>query len=347
MISQPAFTISVQGVVLGDAASRLDLLRRMEQLGADSFLLGDHPGGGPSPFVVLGAAAMLSERLRLGAYVANVGLRDPVQLAVDVATLDRLSGGRALLGLGAGHTPGEWTASGLPFPPARQRLERLVEAVEVVRRLLAGEVVRFEGAHLRLDDAVLLEPLPVQDPVPLLIGGNGRGVLRLAGCHADIVGLTGLGRTLADGHHHEVEWSPEQVDATVELVRRAASDAARERPPELEALVQHVELSDDRDRTAVEVAARVPGLRPEDVLTAPYVLVGTAAEIADHIVTVRRRWGITRFVVRPPALDAIEMVLAQAEPTESAQPDGPVLTQRPAGVVGNLPCMTVRVDEDP
>lgn len=283
---------------------------RAEALGLDAFLAADHPGSCPSPFLVLAAAAAASGRLRLGTYVANAGLRDPLQLAADVATLDRLSGGRALLGLGAGHTPAEWTSGGRPFPSAADRVARLAETVEVVPRLLAGETVRYRGRHLRLDDAVLDDPRPVQDRVPLLIGGASRSVLRLAGRHADIVGLTGAGRTLPDGHHHEVRWAPRHMDAAVELVRWAATGAGRRRPPPLEALVQHVELTDDRNRAAARLAARVPGLTRREALATPFLLLGTVAEIAEQVAAHRKRWGITRYVVRPAALDAVEAVLA-------------------------------------
>jgi probable F420-dependent oxidoreductase len=299
---RPTVNFSLQSADAADVV-------RAEALGLDAFLAADHPGACPSPFPLLAAAAATSERVRLGTYVANAGLRDPLQLAVDVATLDRLSGGRVVLGLGAGHTPAEWTAAGRAFPGVAERVARLAETVEVVPRLLAGETVRWRGRHLHLDGAVLADPRPVQDRVPLLVGGSGRGVLRLAGRHADIVGLTGTGRTLPDGHHHEVRWAPRQLDAAVELVGWAATGAGRRRPPPLEALVQHVELTSDRERAAARLADRVPGLSARDALATPFLLLGTAAEIADQIAAHRKRWGISRYVVRPAALDAVEAIL--------------------------------------
>ena len=164
-----------------------------------------------------------------------------------------------------------------------------------------------------LRDAVLLEPRPVQQPVPLLIGGNGPGVLRLAGRRADIVGLTGLGRTLADGHHHQAVWAPEQIDATVELVTTAATDAGRTDPPVLEALVQHVELTDDRGAQRGRRSQHGSmGSVSDDVLHAPL----RAGRDGDRDRRPRRRRQAalghhTRFAVRPPALDAVEAVLAE------------------------------------
>ncbi|WP_238454015.1 LLM class flavin-dependent oxidoreductase [Micromonospora sp. ATA51] len=103
-----------------DAASWLDLARRLEAAGFDALLAADHPGHGASPFVSLAAAAAVTSTLGLGSYVSNAGVREPILLATDVATLDMVSGGRARLGLGAGHTPAEWrpsAASGPTSPP--------------------------------------------------------------------------------------------------------------------------------------------------------------------------------------------------------------------------------------
>ena len=116
-------------------------------------------------------------------------------LACQIATLDVLSAGRAVLGVGAGHTPAEWTMRGLPHPSPAERVDRMIELTDTTRRLLRGEEVTFTGAHITLQCARLEAPRPRQEPVPLLVGGNGRRVLRYAAEHADVVGLSGLGRT--------------------------------------------------------------------------------------------------------------------------------------------------------
>ena len=222
----------------------MDLAVKVEDLGFDALYVADHIGIAPSPFAALAAAASVTTALRLGTYVVNCGVRDPLTLASDTATLDQLSDGRVVLGLGAGHTPAEWTMSGHPYPSAAQRVGRLGEMVDVVNALLRGEAVTFHGRYLDLDEAVLSEPRPVQDKIPVLIGGNGRGLLGLAGRAADIVGLTGLGRTLDDGHRHDVDWRAESIDERVALVR--AAGAGRTVAPVLDALVQHVAITDDR-----------------------------------------------------------------------------------------------------
>ena len=159
----------------------LDLAQKAEDSGFDALYVADHLGVTASPFAALAAAAGVTSTLKLGTYVLNVGIRYPLAIASDAATIDVLSNGRFILGLGAGHTPAEWAMTGRDYPSAAARVGRLVETVDVVTKLLAGEVVTHHGRYVHVDDAFLLTPRPVQDPIPLLIGGNGAQVLRLGG----------------------------------------------------------------------------------------------------------------------------------------------------------------------
>src|SRR5438874_2042424 len=131
-----------------DSAGWLDLARKVEGCGFDALYVADHPGVTASPFASLVAAALVSSTLKLGPYVCNSGVRDPVQLAGEAATVDVLSNGRFVLGLGAGHTPVEWTMEGRDYPSGGARVTRLGEMVEVITRLLCGEVVTFHGEYV-------------------------------------------------------------------------------------------------------------------------------------------------------------------------------------------------------
>jgi probable F420-dependent oxidoreductase len=276
-------TFSLQALP-DDAAGWLDLARRAEEIGFEALYVADHPGSCASPFVALAAAAAVTSQLRLGSYVVNAGVREPILLASDVATLDVVSGGRAILGLGAGHTPAEWAAIGKVRPGVRARVDHCIAVAEQTRRMLAGDGMD--------------QPRPVQDPVPLLIGGGNTRLLGWAAEHADIIGLAGLGRTLDDGHRHEARWSGDQIDAQVEL--------AGGKP--IEALVQLVQVTDDAGAVYAEWAD--DSSPSEDVLAAsPYMLVGTIEEIAAKIKAVESRWGITRFAVRRSAIDVVEALL--------------------------------------
>jgi alkanesulfonate monooxygenase SsuD/methylene tetrahydromethanopterin reductase-like flavin-dependent oxidoreductase (luciferase family) len=99
-----------------DLPSWLALARRLESAGFRGLVMGDHPGSGASPWPALGCAAAVTQALKLGTYVVQAGVREPVQVAADAATLDLLAPGRVRLGIGAGHTPREWEAPGAAGP---------------------------------------------------------------------------------------------------------------------------------------------------------------------------------------------------------------------------------------
>jgi probable F420-dependent oxidoreductase len=286
----------------------LGLARRCEAEGFDALLAADHPGAAASPFVALAAVAGVTSRIGLGSYVANAGVHEPMLLASDVATLDVVSGGRARLGIGAGHTPAEWQAVGRERPGADARVRRCEAVARAVGELLDGKAVTVETDVLTAYQARLAEPRPVQGHIPLTVGTANSRLLRWAGAHADIVGLIGSGRTLADGHTHELRWHTDDIDAQVEQV--AIGAAHRADGPAREALVQLVAVTDDAE-AAVEVFARHTGLSAAQVLATPFVLAGTAGEIAAAVEEHERRWGITRYVVRDSALDALAPLLPQ------------------------------------
>ena len=295
---------------MGAADEWAALARDVEGRGFDALFVADHPGVMPSPFVALAAAAVVTEELQLGTYVCNAGVRDPVSIASDAATVDVLSGGRLILGLGAGHTPAEWTMSGREYPSAGERVARLVESVEVVTRLLAGDTVSFRGAHIQTDGATLGAPRSGRR-IPLLIGGNGPRVVRLAAERADIVGLTGSGRTLADGHRHAVDWSCGALDERVAIVAEAR---ARTERPRVEALVQYLEITDDAVAVAERVARAIEGATAIDVLECPYVLIGTVDALVDEVLSHRDRYGITSYVVRQPSIAAATRIMEALGP---------------------------------
>lgn len=289
-----------------DMRSWTALARRCEASGFDALLAADHPGAAASPFVALAAAAPVTERLGLGSYVSHAGVREPLLLASDVATLDVVSDGRARLALGAGHTPAEWEMLGSSRPDVAGRIRRFVAVADACRALLAGREVTLDSAEVRARSARLDGPRPVQSRVPFTVGGGNSALLRWAGEHADVVGLSGLGRTLADGYSHETRWRSDQVDRQVDLVEQGS--AGRGTAPAREALVQVVEITDDAQAAAHRIAASL-GSTEEEVLSVPYAWIGTEDEILAAIARHEERWGITRYVVREPALAAVERLL--------------------------------------
>jgi len=133
----------------------------------------------------LAAVAAVTSKLELGTLVTPPFFRNPAILAKQVATLDHISGGRAIVGLGAGWFEAEFRGTGSPFPPLGERMRALEETAIILRRLFSDERATFEGRHFRVLDAVC-EPKPLRR-TPLLIGGSGEKVLlRIAAQHADI-----------------------------------------------------------------------------------------------------------------------------------------------------------------
>jgi probable F420-dependent oxidoreductase len=147
---------------------------RIEELGYDVFNVPDHLADLMAPFPALVSAAAASARLRVGTHVLNNDLRHPVLVAREAATVDLLTDGRLQLGLGAGSIRAEYEEAGLNFDRGALRVERLAEAVAIMKRLLGGETVTFAGKHYRIANHTI-GPLPIQRPhPPILIGGNGR-----------------------------------------------------------------------------------------------------------------------------------------------------------------------------
>ena len=269
--------------------------QRAEAAGFDVVTIPDHIGDSMvSPMVLAAAIARETESVRISTFVLNNEMRNPVQLAWEAAAVDRLSNGRFELGIGAGHTPHEFAATGIPMRPATERKARLAEAVEILQALFAGATVTRSGAHYSIEGAAI-EP-PTQPRLPILVGGNGRSLLTHAGAHADIVGLNGLSKTLDDGHRHSLNWSPERLDVQVQRVHEGA--VGRDQLPELNALVQRVEITDDRAASAGAIAEQAEGLTTDDALAAPYLFLGTHDEIAAQCHAARERWGISYFVTR-------------------------------------------------
>jgi len=168
----------------------LAMARAAEDAGFDSIWVGDHylyrgDGGrerGPwEAWTLLAALAAATERVRLGPLVACLAFHHPAVLAKQAATVHEVSGGRLVAGVGAGWNRTEFDAFGIPFD---HRASRFEEAFEILRRLLAGDRMTFEGRWHRVEDAVLL-PAPTRRPT-LMIGSTGARVLAAALPHVDV-----------------------------------------------------------------------------------------------------------------------------------------------------------------
>jgi probable F420-dependent oxidoreductase len=302
------------GVNVGGAKSRAEWMekaRKIEALGYDILTVPDHLTDLFAPMPAVLSAAEATKHLRVGTNVLNNDLRHPVLVAREAATVDRLTDGRLQLGLGAGSLRSEYDQAGLSFDRGATRVERLAEAVTIIKALLQGERVTFAGQHYRVTGHIIA-PLPVQRPhPPILIGGNGPHLLTLAAREADIVGFSGI--TFRHGGAAPPDlsgWRVSSVDERVQLVREAAG-ADRYSRLELSALVQRVVVTNDRNKAAEELTSRWPQLTASEFLQSPYVLIGTADQIVEDLQRRRERWGFSYYTIREPDLDAFAPVVAR------------------------------------
>jgi probable F420-dependent oxidoreductase len=294
------------------AASRaewVDKARRVEDLGYSVLTMPDHLTDMLAPIPALVSAAEATRHLRIGTMVLNNDFRHPVLLAREAATVDLLTGGRLELGLGAGHMQAEYDQAGMRYDAGATRVERLSEAVTIIKGLLAGAAMTFSGRHYRVTEHTI-HPLPVQRPrPPILIGGQARRLLTLAAQQADIVGLTGIIFRHGGAELELSGFTAAAVDERLRLVREAAGAGSAKL--ELNALVQRVIVTDDRRGVADELTRRWPRLSPDDILESPYVLVGSIDQMVEDLHARRQRWGISYYVTHEPYLDALAPVVTR------------------------------------
>jgi F420-dependent oxidoreductase-like protein len=199
----------------------------------------------------LAALARETSRVRLGPLVTGVTYRNPALLAKTATTLDVLSGGRAVFGLGAAWFEAEHDAFGYPFPPIRERMDRLDEALTIARGMFAEERSSFRGRHYVVDDVINV-PRPVQPGGPrILVGGGGeQRTLRIAARHADLthwfpLGLDALTHKtdVLRGYCEAMDRDPATIERTMATpvlvgATEADANAMRDRlPPERRAMV--------------------------------------------------------------------------------------------------------------
>ncbi len=269
--------------------------RRIESMGYSVFYMPDHFDEQLAPISALMSAADATTTLRIGSLVFDNDYRHPVVLAKEVATLDVLSGGRFDLGIGAGWMVKDYEESGIPFDTAATRIERMEEAVKIIKGILSNEKFSFSGKQYSIN-GIEGTPAPVQKPhPPILMGGGGRKMLGVAAREADIV-------------HINFNLSEGRINATMARTGFAAAmaqkvqwvkEAAAHRFEELEIglTVFVATVTDDRQSIAAAMATALKA-EPQDVLDVPFFLIGTIDQMVEELQVRRERYG-TSFVIVP------------------------------------------------
>ncbi|USX48309.1 LLM class F420-dependent oxidoreductase [Lentzea sp. HUAS12] len=279
------FTEPQQGASYDDL---LRVARTAEDAGYGAFFRSDHylkmgsveglPGP-TDPWITFAGLARDTSTIRLGTLMTAATFRHPGPLAISVAQVDQMSGGRVEFGIGAGWYEAEHTAYGIPFPPLGERFERYEEQVAIITGLWEtpeGGTFSFEGKHYTLTDSPAL-PKPAQDRVPLLIGGMGaKRTPALAASYATEFNLPFVG-----------------IDAAVEQFARvdAACEEIGRDPKEL---IRSVALVAAVGRTDADVARRAAAIDREVGELKENGLAGTPAEVVDRIGAWRDATGVQR-----------------------------------------------------
>jgi probable F420-dependent oxidoreductase len=297
-VSKPrAFRFGVEEHRASSAQEWRDRARLFESLGYSTLFLPDHFGEQLSPIAALMSAADATTTLRIGSLVFDNDYRHPVALAKEAATLDLLSDGRLEFGLGAGWMTSDYEQTGIPLDPPGTRIERMAEGLEIIKRFFAGGAVSFEGKHYKVQ-GVDGFPAPVQKPhPPIIVGGGGRRMLRLAAQQADIVSVN---YKLTEGRVNSTlvrTGLAEATDEKLAWIKEAAGD--RFSTIELCATIFVANITDDRDGAAAAFAAGI-GAEAREVLEMPHFLIGTIEQMVEDLQARRERFGIS-YVVFPDA----------------------------------------------
>ena len=245
-----------------------DFVAEVENMGWDGFWYADHympntPDGEPiggnfnECFSVLSALAATTSRLRLGSLVTPTTVNHPALIANRAATIDQISNGRFVLGMGAGWQINEHKAFGIELFDAKPRVDRFAEAIEIVSSMLSQERTTFKGEHFTITNAPC-EPKPVQSPLPILVGTGGTRMLRLTARFAQ-------------------EWNtwgtPEVAGGVIKKLREACEKEGRD-PATVRASVQPLFFITPTEDAAEKLKAHVPADRS---------VLGTPAQLVDAV----------------------------------------------------------------
>jgi probable F420-dependent oxidoreductase len=277
--------------------------RRAEALGYDTLFMPDHITDQLAPVAAMTAIADATTTLRVGSFVFANDYRNPVMLAREATTLDLLSGGRLEFGIGAGWNKRDYQQLGIPYDTAKVRVDRVEEAVVLLKRLWTEEKVTHEGTHYRVRDA-MVRPRPTQRPhPPLMIGGSGPRMLRIAAREAQIVALVPALDPLSVSTLRSL--TMKSVEKRVATLRRAP----RFSELELNVIVFDAAVT-DRARSLVDALTARLKSAVTAVVESPFVLYGSRGSIIEDLLARRERLGISYIAVPGWSMRAFGPVIA-------------------------------------
>jgi probable F420-dependent oxidoreductase len=304
MAATRPFKFGAKATKAGSAKEWADLAKQAEDLGFVSFQIDDHFGNQLAPVPAIMAAASATSSVKVGPLVAGVDFRNPVLFAKEAATIDLLSDGRFMMALGAGWLKDDYAIAGIDQDDAITRIERLGEAIDVMRGLWGEGKFSYQGKHYTVAE-VDGKPAPLSD-IPILVGGGGEKILSLAAQKADIVGINPKIVARSINPQSMATAAADVVDQKLAWVKAAAGDRFDDLELQMQVFVTAV--TDDPAPIA-ENLSKAFGLPPEVVLQAPYFQLGTVDSIVENLQGLRERWGISYIAFQQDATAAVAPIV--------------------------------------
>ena len=292
-----------------------DTVRRIEDLGYSTVFCPDHFDDQWAPTVALTVAAEATTDLRVATLVYDVDYRHPVVLAKEIATLDLVSNGRVEFGIGAGWMSADYDTAGIPFDKAGIRIDRMVEAIDVVRGLWSGQPLNFQGEHYVVRD-MTGAPSPCQPGgPPIIVGGGGKRVLTEAARRADIVGLNASLHSGSVGPETALSALGERFLERRNWVEEAAGERFSQLELQMNTFMTAVTATTAEADEMIEGMAPMFGLSPDQARTIPMVLAGTVNDVCEQLHHHRELYGTSYWVIHEGEVDAMAPVVAKMSGT--------------------------------
>jgi probable F420-dependent oxidoreductase len=310
----------------GDVSEAMAAAQRAERDGLYSVSTNDHffspLGTAQSPQIecltILTAVAAVTSRIMLAPAVVAASFRTPPLLAKIVATLDHVSHGRFIMGLGSGWQPTEYVAAGYRFPSLKERLEHLDETIQVLKAMWTQDVPNYQGAHFAIKD-LHANPRPLQKPhPPIMLGGSGTGLLRIAAREASVINLippTGNGKDFINDQAATLRFDMAELKRRIALLHHFMREAGREPASmELGGLLLLGLSEDARDPALRQLASRLGFADYTAAQRAPVALLGTPAEVRAEIERRVAETGLTYFIVFPATPSTQDLLVREVMP---------------------------------
>src|SRR5215510_8947116 len=271
-------------------------------------------------FSTLSAIAAMTKNVRLAPAVTAMSFRSPPMLAKMTSTLDHISNGRLVLGLGSGWQRSEYDAHGYPYPSNVERLEQLNDAIKLIKAMWTQDEPTYRGRYFSIAKAYN-HPRPVQKPhPPIMVGGAGKKLLQIAAAEAQIANLIPPivnGKDFAQDPNAAVKFDKAELKRRIDMLHGFVADAGRA-PGSVEVsgiAMVNISRSKSTADAAVKATAAAMGFpNDEAVRNAPVALIGTPEEVRRELRSRIEEFGLTYYIVFPRSEESRDLLVREIMP---------------------------------